>query len=192
MTNSEAVRADNEKIIVFLTDIGLVCHTSPGAGGFCSGVEIRAGELYVDLDVVSPSSLLHEAGHLALIPSPYRSWMSGNLFKSFRAIFDDVTSKTEDPDNPVLRAVIQATDPEATAWAWAAGKHLGLPENVIIEPKDYQDAGEDVALMLRMGRYLGINGLMHAGFTQHSKMIAEMRGEPLFPQMKQWLQSASW
>lgn len=112
--------------------------------------------------------------------------------ESVRNVFDDVLSKTDDPDNPVLRAVIQATDPEVTAWAWAAGKALGLPVSLIIADNDYQGNGADIRLMLQMGRYAGIHGLTHAGFTHHSRLVAEILGRRVYPDMEFWLQPAAW
>ena len=192
MTAGRNEREINDAIVRFLTEIGLVCHEVPGVSGFAAGVLIVSGELHVDLDVVRPSTLLHEAGHLAVIPDLYRSKMSGDLHQSVRDIFEEVSARTDDPCHPVLIALFQASDTEVTAWAWAAGKHLGIPEDLIIEAEDYQNAGDDIALMLRMGRYAGIHGLTHAGFTQHSKLMAEMTGAPLYPKMRFWTQPACW
>src|SRR3546814_4290897 len=40
------------------------------------------------------------------------------------------------PDAPEMRAIMQAGETEATAWAFAAGRAIGLPDHVIIEDQE--------------------------------------------------------
>ena len=88
---------------------------------------IERGTLVIDPATVRISTLLHEAGHLSTVPSCYRDWMDGNLYASLRRIGDDAAAACiEDPDSPFGRAMVQISDPEATAWAWVAGVHIGL------------------------------------------------------------------
>jgi hypothetical protein len=82
----------------------------------------------------------------------------------------------------MTRAMLQTGDCEATAWAWAAGKHLNVPERSIIvhgKASHYDGNGATVALMLRNSAYFGVNGLRAAGFLQHTRD---------FPRLTKWLQ----
>ena len=87
-----------------------------------------------------------------------------------------------DPDHPMWRAAIQASDPEATAWAWAAGCAIGLDPSRVIEDHEYDNSGREIRAMLRMRQYVGINGLVHAG------MCLNPRRPTGFPTMHRWVQ----
>jgi hypothetical protein len=73
-------------------------------------------------------------------------------------------STSTEPDGDLQRAVLQCSDPEATAWAWAAGQYLGLQPKAIIQDDEYGGDGSFLRLQLATGGYVGINGLSHAGF----------------------------
>jgi hypothetical protein len=69
-----------------------------------------------------------------------------------------------DPDSPAARAAMQCGDPEVTAWAWAAGVHLGLDPKIVIKDEQYDGTGASLRLGLRSNAYFGINGLAASGF----------------------------
>ncbi len=86
-----------------------------------------------------------------------------------------------------MRAALQCSDPEATAWAWAAGKHLGIPEDEIILDSEYGNDGAGIRLALSLRSYPGINGLAHAGFCAVRDGVAPL---PVFPALAHWTQPA--
>lgn len=166
----------------FCQAIGLEVSWQLGATGFVTGVAVRDGGLDIDPVMASASSVLHEAGHLACIPAKYRSAARSNLAGVFSRMGNDLMQL--EPDSPLSRAIIQCSDPEATAWAWAAGKHIGLPDHEIILDHEYDGEGAEIRAMLSMGQYYGINGLAHAG-------MAARRGSSSYPRMLKWLQDAA-
>lgn len=83
---------------------------------------------------------------------------------------------------------MQCSDPEATAWAWAIGKHLGLPDEIIILDSEYDGTGANERLSLGMGAHLGVHGLAHAGFCAASKAYSEITNQPCYPNLAFWLQ----
>lgn len=168
------------RVVQVLGQIGIPVRAGDAAGGFSKGCRIDAGALIYD-DTVSASTLLHEAGHIAICPGRFRALLNGDLEASNARILKQACVKNAEPDSPLLRAVIQMSDPEATAWAWAAGKAAGLDDEQIIEDGDYAGEGAEIRLCLRARQYLGINGLQHAGMTK-------ARGPDAFPVMSRWLQ----
>lgn len=179
-----AQASDLERVVAFLVEIGLECHWKPGARGFLEGVEVVAGALLVD-PKAPPSNLLHETGHCALLPPEIRAMASGDFDECMPALFAGITDSR--PDSPELRAAMASSDPEATAWAWAAGVHLGLAPEVIIGEMEYDGDGATVRAMLQMGRYAGIHGLAHGGYCATAPgKLAELRGLPVYPRLATW------
>jgi len=81
---------------------------------------------------------------------------------------------------------MQASDPEATAWAWAAGKHLGIPEDVIILDADYDNGGAIERMRLGARGHFGIQGMARAGFCV--VRATPYRNLPVYPTLAFWLQ----
>lgn len=172
--------------IAFLRQIGIPVQVVPSVSpaAFLDSVEIVEGGLRITPSC-RVSNLLHEAGHLACVPPAYRHLMSGNLYKGTRAMLDSLTALAVEPDSPLMRAVLQCSDPEATAWAWAAGVHLGLPEDQIILDEEYDGEGQNIRFCLQASAYVGINGLMHAGMCQKPRRPGG------YPTLRTWLQDAT-
>lgn len=173
-TSSPAVT----QVLSFLESIGIPTTARPGAKGFIDGIAIVEGSLHYDPAVVRSSDLLHEAGHLAVIPSEYRKRANGDLDGLFDFMFQDAQRRF-DIDSPEMRTVIQAGECEASAWAYAAGVAIGLEPDDIIHPDDYDREGASVRLQLSCNAHFGINGLRHGG------MIHSVRS---YPAMLRWTQ----
>ncbi|WOB11258.1 hypothetical protein [Piscinibacter gummiphilus] len=185
MTDEASVQL--ERVVRFLQGIGLVCTMNPGAHGFIHGVSIRHGSLQID-PFASPSSLLHEAGHLSIIPAKFRGLACDDLVSAFEVMFAE--TDFSDPDSPGARAAIQCSDPEATAWAWAAGRAVGLAPEVIIQDDEYDGTGKWIRMQLANGHYAGIHGLAHAGFCAvRESPLSRRQGLAVFPKLNRWLQN---
>lgn len=183
----KAAGTDLKRVTEFLTKIGLPWQWAPGANGFINSIDIRDGVLLVD-PAAPASALLHEAGHLATLPGEFRHLAQRNMAGVQKLMLESIDFMAN-PDGPLQRAAIQASDPEATAWAWAAGMHLGLAPETIIQDDEYFHGGDVVRMQLQGRAYLGINGLAHAGFCAvRPGSFALARGLPAFPELKHWLQ----
>lgn len=174
-----------ETVMRFLQEIGLAVAVKSGSKGFIEHIEIVQGGLCVDPRAPA-SGLLHEAGHLAIVPTQFRHHLSGNLSNGMAQIYTELALMELEPDSHLARAMIQASDPEATAWAWAAGKSLEIPEGLIIQSAEYDGEGDDIRSSLSARRYAGINGLSHAGFCVLRK--TPYRPLPVYPSLAYWLQ----
>jgi hypothetical protein len=177
------------RVVAALCQIGLDVRMVPGATGFLDGVRIVGGALLVAPDC-RISNLIHEAGHIACVPARYRHLAYDDLDELVQVMFDDLMRLGVEPDAPLYRAVLQCSDPEATAWAWAFGVHLGLAPETVIEDYQYPDpesgegGGEVVRLQVSMGMHFGVNGLARGGFCSTNRFGRL----PVYPTLAFWTQ----
>lgn len=174
-----------ESAVHFLSTIGISIQVVPGAKGFIEHVEIVDGALHVD-PRCRASAILHDAGHVAIVPSQFRHMLSGNLHSGTRRMFEELEQAQLEPDSPLERAMLQIGDCEATAWGWAAGKAIGIPDRLIIQDDEYDGEGPILRMQLNAKAYLGINGMSHAGFC----VVRPNKYSPLpvYPDLAFWLQ----
>ncbi len=158
-------------IVDFLRRIGLnveLCELPDGS--FLPGARIRHGGLQVDLAKLQwPGDLLHEAGHLAVVPT------------AVRATLDDALQ-----DMP---AVQHGGEIEATAWAWAALRHLGLASSVLFHDGGYHGHSAGLRMNFELGVYLGASGLASAGMAYLAGHADTPAGAAVYPQMRVWLRA---
>ena len=154
-----------ERILDFLRSVGIPLEERAITGEtLLPGVEIREGRLIVDRErLVWPGDLLHEAGHLALVPSELRDRISGDL-----------------PDIP------HAGEAEATAWAWAATVAIGLEPGILFHEGGYHGKSRRLAFTYSAGCWPGAAGLAAAGMTLLPADAAQS-GASAYPAMVRWL-----
>ena len=159
------------RIVDFLREIGLnVEQCELPDGSFLPGVRIRQGGLQVDLAKLQwPGDLLHEAGHLAVVPP------------ALRATMDDALQ-----DMP---KVPHGGEIEATAWAWAASRHLGLDSAVLFHDGGYHGHAAGLRMNFELGVYLGASGLASAGMSHLAGHADTPAGAAVYPQMRLWLRA---
>jgi hypothetical protein len=152
-------------------------------------VRIHEGGLLVDVARCYPGDVLHEAGHIAIMPGAFRPLANGDLKAVGKAMRKHLEDHPEGlathPEDPVCRALIQVSDPEVTAWQYAAAVAVGLPMQWLFPPGTYGDEGPDILRSLQHSAYVGINGLQAAHWTviranPHRKL-------PVYPQLAHWL-----
>ncbi|MDG5497137.1 hypothetical protein [Niveispirillum sp. BGYR6] len=177
-----------DPIVAFLREIGLPVQVGPfGAEGFLPGVTIMDGALRVDPDHLYVSGdLLHEAGHMTIVPARLRAQLGNNLEESLR-------ERLEGQDDPLARLALQHTEMMAIAWSYAALRALNLPPEVIFFAGGYRlgpEQQQQFVAMLDSGNYFGIAHLARAGMTGPCGIMAllQQNGLPPYPQMTKWLQ----
>jgi hypothetical protein len=178
-----------DRIVDFLRGIGLPVEVGPfGPEGFLPGITIEQGAMRVDPAHLHVSGdLLHEAGHMAPVPSRLRPRLGSNLETTLGA------AVAGDPD-PLARAALLHTEVMAVAWSYAALRHLGLPPDVIFFAGGYRmDAAQQAQFLSLMesGNNFGIAHLANAGMTGPCGIMAllQANGLPPFPAMTRWLQA---
>lgn len=153
-------------ILDFLARIGIEVHREAlPATTFLPGIEIRQGALVLDVErLLWPSDLLHEAGHLAVLPPAERALASDAL-----ADLPDIAGGGE---------------VEAIAWSFAAAQALALPLEVLFHAGGYKGHSPGLALSYALGVYPGAHGLVQAGMTDQVANAAETA---VYPLMRHWL-----
>lgn len=163
-----------------LQSVGLpVVFCEPVSESFLPGVRIHHGTLEIAPDA-RINDVLHEAGHLAVTPTRFRSYLHDNIEAGMERAFD-ACSADEDPD---ARALLHADEQAATAWSYAFGRSLGLDARTIIADSDFDGTGSSQRLAQRIGRHPGIQSLRGGGMCAYNYH----RDQPQWPQLLRWLQ----
>ena len=149
-------------IVDFLQQVGIrVRQQAMPEGSFLPGVRIHQGALEYDPHRLQwPGDLLHEAGHLAVLPAVLRAQADDDLQGLGEAEF--------------------AGEQEALAWAYAAAVAIGLPLEVLVHDGGYK--GHAAAL----GIYPGLQGLCASGMAESPRFVAAC-GAVHYPRMLKWL-----
>lgn len=178
------------RIVDFLREIGLevTLEDTQPQNSFLPKVRVVKGTLVVSPGVF-PGDILHEAGHVATIPKPFRHLADGNLSAVFKAMGEYVEVNPPEfsayQEDPIARGIMQCSDPEATAWQYAAAHAIGLPDKWLFPKHAYDGEAKGILMSLKATRYLGINGLQAAGWTV--TRANPHRPLPVYPKLVQWL-----
>lgn len=133
---------------------------------FLPGLMLRAGKLLVDESRLAyPGDLLHEAGHLALLPPARRALLEDNA----------------GADGGMEMAAI--------AWSYAAILHLEMDPAIVFHPAGYKGGAQAILDNFAQRRFFGVPVLEWLGLTADSKRAA-LLGVPPFPHMLKWVNEA--
>ena len=164
---AEASATDREqicdRIYAFLREIGLSVQFAPlPSAGFLPGIQMIGGGLRIDLSaLLYPGDLLHEAGHLAVMPPERRN------------------AEAPCSNDP-------AEEMAAIAWSYAAATHLGLPAGVVFHPHGYKGQSSSLLHQFESGNFIGLPMLWWLGMTTRP----EGETPSIFPGMLHWLRES--
>lgn len=153
-----------EVIVRFLLDLGfLISQKELNQQTFLPGISLDCGTLVIDkTKLLYPGDLLHEAGHLAVIPAEKR-----------RRAQNDIGKKASE-------------EMMAIAWSYAALVHLGLEPAVVFHEGGYKGWSESLIEKFTQGRYIGVPMLQWIGLTVDEKRAKETGIKP-YPHMLKWV-----
>ena len=153
-------------IVAFLREIGLDVRVRELAEPtFLPGILIEHGGLVVDpARLEHPGDLLHEAGHLAVVPPEQRAAMHGDAG-------GDLTNELM-----------------AMGWSYAALVHLGLDPSVVFHADGYHGGARTMLANFAEGRYLALPMLQWIGLTLDERHARE-EGRAPYPHMLRWLRA---
>lgn len=157
-----------DQIVDFLMRIGIkVAAARIEEETFLPGILIARGEILVDRrKLIYPGDLLHEAGHIAVVPGRLRHFLNG-----------EVSVPELDADLIEQRAI---------AWSYAAAVHLGIEPRAVFHAGGYRGQSEQLLTTFGYGVYPGANGLEDFGLTATGARAAALGVAP-FPQMLKWM-----
>jgi hypothetical protein len=183
---------DLQTMLTFFDDIGMKYEEDANAsGGPIDGIYINHGTLRFNRHARNiEANLLHEAGHVAIIPAQFRDQAEGDLegiSEIARKYLDDNPNGAGIHEDPVIRMLIQVGEAEAIAWTYAVVVHLNLDLRQCFEigfPTIDDKDGSTVSLRFKMGDHYGIHGLKHAGMTD----LPQAKTDFSYPKMHRWMQ----
>jgi hypothetical protein len=155
--------APTDRIVAFLRGIGLTVRAGEVVGAtILPGILVEHGELKFDPGKLRfPCDLLHEAGHLAVVPPERRA-----------AMHHDVGS---DPAEEMM----------AIAWSYAAARHLGIDPALLFHG-EYAGGGPAILTAFTECGGFGVSMLQWVGMTYDARR-ARAEGETPYPHMRRWL-----
>ena len=165
---SDNMHTGLEKCIDFLHQIGISTRNDKlPADCFLPGLTIEAGVIIVDRDaLIYPGDILHEAGHIAIIPSPERQTLN-------------VEAIAKRPSR-------EAEEMMAIAWSYSACVYIGLDPSFVFHDDGYKGGGSYIKDAFLAKQYFGLPMLQWVGMTTDEKNARVLHVEP-FPHMIKWL-----
>lgn len=161
------ITPETEKIITFLKHIGI--ETEFGEiveETFLPGIKIESGRIVIDpLRLKYPGDLLHEAGHIAMVPGSERHTLNGNI----------------EPDNPA-----ESLELGAVLWSYAALQFLGLDPTVVFHDAGYKGQSQWLIEQFESGTYIGLPLLQWMGMSYDAPNAEKLKVKP-FPSMVKWM-----
>lgn len=153
-----------DRIIQFLLSIGFqVREVEISQRTFVPGIAIDQGTLLIEKSkLLYPGDLLHEAGHLAVMPAERRMRVQGDAGKK------------------------AAEEMMAIAWSYAAAVHLGLEPSVVFHEEGYKGGSGSLIDNFTNGRYIAVPMLQWIGLTADEQRAKEMGIKP-YPHMIKWV-----
>lgn len=154
------------RIISFLREIGIdvregQCSEKP----FMPGVGVENGVLMVDRStLLYPGDLLHEAGHLAIMPPDRRSKAAGNIGSNL------------------------GEEIAAQAWSYAAALAADIPLEIVFHDNGYHGAGPWLRELFASGATPGVPLLVWYGMT-HFPGTETAGDAAVFPKLSTWLRT---
>lgn len=174
------------KITTFIVPLGFkIVHDDVLANkGFLPGIYLKGMTVLINpKHLVSAGDILHEVGHVAIIPSIFREDVSDNIEELLAPIAAKYCDSHEFIDengteDPIYRGILQCGETEAQAWSYAAAVAAGVPPKLVFHARAYQGESQSLLIMLNMGKHAGVHGLQ----------AAKMTTTRTYPIMKRWLQ----
>jgi hypothetical protein len=168
--DSSINEASLQKCITFLNEIGIMTILDESSTeGVLPGLSIQKGCIVIRKDNLQyPGDLLHEAGHIAVVPASDRP-----------SLYDERLAGRENREAEEMMAI---------AWSYAACIHLELPPEFVFHPNGYKGGGNYIMEAFSEGRYFGLPMLQWVGMALDENQAKKKKTLP-FPHMVQWLRN---
>ncbi|HEY1113709.1 MAG TPA: hypothetical protein VGE66_09105 [Chitinophagaceae bacterium] len=137
-----------KKAMGFIHEIGIQTEFKPIPADQCflPGLFIEQGSIIIDQDRLQyPGDILHEAGHIAVVPAAERN-----------ALYGPHIQKRKDAPAEEMMVI---------AWSYAACIYLGLEPEFVFHKDGYHGGGLSIIDNFQAGRYIGVPVLQWLGMT---------------------------
>ena len=159
-----------EQCIEFINSIGIeTTFRKIGNKSFLPGLLITKGMIIIDRDVLEhPGDILHEAGHIAVVPAADRSSLS-----------EKSIIKRKDREMEEIMAI---------AWSYAACIHLLIDPFFVFHEEGYRGGRDYITDSCSNKNYIGLSMLEKIGLTTNEKNAHRLRIAS-YPNMIKWLRA---
>lgn len=163
----EIVLIKNEAIIntfyTFLNSIGIkIIENEFEEKTFLPGLKIENGCLMIDRQrLLYPGDILHEAGHIAVVPQIEREILN-----------DNVTVNRPGADGEEMAVML---------WSYAACLHIGIDPEIVFHKDGYKGSSEWILNNYNEKKYIGLPLLVWMG------LASDQSDANRFPKMIKWL-----
>jgi hypothetical protein len=154
-----------EKCVDFLNAIGIqTLFREIEPGSFLPGLSIENGTIVVDVQQLQhPGDILHEAGHIAVVPAKDRSRLTASSI--------------------INRQNREAEEMMAIAWSYAVCIYLEIDPYFVFHAEGYRNGSDYIVESCGDNTYFGSSMLQEIGLT------AGESKNSFFPNLKQWLRN---
>jgi len=159
-----------DKCVEFLNDIGIeTTYRKISNKSFLPGLLINNGMIIIDKEVLEhPGDILHEAGHIAVVPAIDRPRLSER--------------------NIITRKNRESEEIMAIAWSYAACIHLLIDPFFVFHEEGYRGGRDYITDSCRLKNYVGLSMLERIGLTINEKKARQLN-VPSYPHMTRWLRA---
>lgn len=159
-----------EQCVRFLNSIGIeTSYRKIGSKSFLPGLLINKGTIIIDTDALEhPGDILHEAGHIAVVPAADRSRLSEKFI--------------------IGRKNREMEEIMAIAWSYAACIHLQIDPYFVFHEQGYRNGREYITDSCSNKSYIGLTMLEKIGLTTNEKNAQRLH-IPSYPHMIKWLRA---
>lgn len=156
------------KCVDFIELIGIkTSYYELPASTFLPGLSIENGSIVIDMQKLKyPGDILHEAGHIAVVPTAERSSLTAKAIER--------------------RENNEAEEMMAIAWSYAACIQLDIDPYFVFHDGGYKAGGAYIAEAFGNKKYFGLPMLQWIGLTADEKN-AKILGVKPYPYMIKWL-----
>ncbi|MCS3799899.1 hypothetical protein [Niastella sp. OAS944] len=171
MTDSEQNEPDLLEICVeFLNEIGIeTSYRRISNKSFLPGLLINNGMIIIDKEALEhPGDILHEAGHIAVVPANDRPRLSER----------NIPTRKDRETEEIM----------AIAWSYAACMHLLIDPYFVFHEKGYRGGRDYITEGCRLKSYVGLAMLERIGLTVNEKKAHQLN-IPSYPHMTRWLRA---
>ncbi|MBW8683330.1 hypothetical protein [Chitinophaga rhizophila] len=155
-----------ERCITFLNDIGIqTSYRTIDHESFLPGLLIENGSIVIDKEVLQyPGDILHEAGHIAVVPSKERKHLTEGAI--------------------IKRRNREAEEVMAIAWSYAACIYLKIDPSYVFHQDGYRGGSISIIDSCNKNEYMGMLMLQSVGMAAEAKQSADNLS---YPHMEKWL-----